>query len=148
MAKSTTSFTEGNKASVTHSVHSVVAHGPSAMPVELQDDYKRMLANLGTHQGVLAELERQVGYNLAVATSGFAYLQRKLDEGIDIWCSGPDGAPEPVLKYLGSWANGCIRALTALAQLRHDEHTIDLAAGMSQARQRQQLENKDSTDEE
>jgi len=134
MAKQTR-FLPGNTAGLVHGAAGVRKRGPDALPVELQDDYKQMLANLGTHEGVLCELERQVGYNLAIATAGFAYLQRKAEQGINVWESGPDHTPEPVLKYLGSWANGAIRALTALANLRQDQGTIDLAQSMTKARQ-------------
>ena len=117
---------EGNTNAVKHGLYPVMTRGRSALPEALRARELEAVENLGTHDGVMRELERQALHQLLIVETGFAHLRSILAEGKDLWTSGKDGRPEPVLRMLGSWANGAVRTLAKLAELRGDRDVVDL----------------------
>ena len=111
----------GNAKARTHGLYSVKAHGSVALPEALRGRELEIIGNLATHEGVMLELEHQALYQALVCETGFAHLRSIVDSGRNPWQSGKEGAPEPILRHLGSWCNGLVRSLAQLASLRKDK---------------------------
>lgn len=118
------SFTPENKAAVTHATYSVIANGESALPTELHGRALEVTEHLATYTGILAELERQAKHQVLVAETGFLYLQKLIDSGVNPWESH-GGEPCNVLRMLGSWSSGAARILAQLAVLRGDKDALE-----------------------
>jgi hypothetical protein len=105
-----------------------VARGPglAAVPAALHDRQLQVAEHLATREGALCELEQQALLQVMICECGTAHIREVIESGRNPW-TVRDGEPDSILKYLQSWSNGAGRLLIALAQLRGDRNTIDLA---------------------
>jgi hypothetical protein len=109
-----------------HGLYSVAKHGAERLPAELRDREVELLQNLATFEGVMAEAERQAAHQVLIVETGVLHLRQIIADGRNPWTSGADGRPEPILRILGTYMNGAMRALSKLAELRNDANTVDL----------------------
>lgn len=130
-----TQFKPGNTAAVKHGMYQLERHGTGALPEDMRAREVEVVTNLATRDGALRELERQAALMVLITELGYRWLSEIVEAGDNPWRTGHDRTPEPVLRALAAYSNAATRCLTALAQLRGDKDTLDLATAMTKARQ-------------
>jgi hypothetical protein len=124
----------GNENRRDHGTYSVAKHGPEALPDTLRARELEFVSNLATHEGVLRELESSAHRQWAVCETAYAYLVHLMEQGENIWAQGESKEPVALLRRLGSYENGLVRTLKALAELRQDREALDLDALLGKER--------------
>jgi hypothetical protein len=124
----------GNEHTREHGVYSVIKRGPDALPAHLQPRELDFISNVATHDGVLREMEESARRQWAICETGYAYLASMMRDGKNIWAEGDKKQPVAILKILGSYENGLVRTLKAIAELRQDRDALDLDALLGKER--------------
>jgi hypothetical protein len=72
---------------------------------------------------------------IMITELGYKWLSEIVETGANPWRTGKERNPEPVLNRLAVYSNAAMRCAALLAQLRGDKDAVDLAQGMTAARQ-------------